>query len=183
MDLYEVAPFVLSSRGLRIDGISVVTIDNYRAVLGVNLGVPMLLPFQSPSHYNTPVRQAKLATLPESLLTSSICQLMESIKFSKDVSSEGRLGEDLCVRRPDGFMKVYANTSACYQKKKKDRFAHQVRCTRLKEEFPNYTPKPRPLAQTLSKSYSSNEKEASPRQSLQDITNTVTRRLDFGDVK
>mmetsp|Transcript_19778 Transcript_19778/g.36450 ORF Transcript_19778/g.36450 Transcript_19778/m.36450 type:complete len:182 (-) Transcript_19778:6649-7194(-) len=181
MELYEVGPFVLNFRGFRIDGISVVTLENYKTVLGVDICTS--IPSQPLSHYNTPVRQAKLASLPESALTLSICQLMESIKIQQSCRTEYRTGDDLCVRRPDGFIKVYANTSACYQKKKKDRYAHQVRCAQLKEEYPNYTPKPRPLSQTLSKSYSSNEKEESPRQSLQDITNTVNRRLEFGDVK
>lgn len=181
MELYEVGPFILNSRGLRLDGVSVVTLENYKIVLGIEGGGYM--PSQCMSHYNTPVRQAKLATLPESSLTHSICQLMESIKIQQSCRTESRVGEDLCVRRADGFIKVYANTSVCYQKKKKDRYLHQVRCSHLKEEHPNYTPKPRPLAPTLSKSYSSNEREVSPRHSLQDITNTVPRRLEFGDVK
>ncbi|CAG9330964.1 unnamed protein product [Blepharisma stoltei] len=84
----------------------------------------------------TPV---KLAELFEEEMGYVVGEVIDFVRNSSGKKKKNdRIGEDLYVKRKDGFEKVYKNNSDYYMQKVQERQIHYKRCERLKTQSDNY---------------------------------------------
>lgn len=176
MEYRQLAPFVLIESDVEICSISEVTLENYSS----NFHIAVLWNYSLPSP--TPIR---ISEAMSSELNVVISQVIEAVKSTN--IRRNRYGEDLYVRRTDGFEKIYKNNSDNYRAKanenhffrKTDTFTSNPKlASRLSSEA-------KPEGICWKKTKRRNFKRSDPGQKAQervsfaDITNIQPRKLEF----
>jgi hypothetical protein len=174
MELRQLSPFVLIEGEIEYCSISEVTLENYSG----NLYLAILWNYNS----QTPAT-IRISEAMSSELNTVISQVIEAVRSSN--LRRNRCGQDLYVRRTDGFEKVYKNNSDYYRTKVKENQGFRKKEGIKTPSTAKLASRTGPEVKSESffwkkrRNYNRMDSDKKERVSLADITNMQPRRLDF----
>lgn len=127
----------------------------------------------------------KLADYLEGEMDFVVGEMMDFVRNSgKKKTRDVKIGQDLYVKRRDGFEKIYKNNSDFYMHKVQERQVHMKRCEKLKQQSDNcYTPvsrksKVKEFIKSTAKSQNSDERKVVANKQVKSENNTPKETIN-----